>query len=339
MTGPRGWGSQLACVALLVATSLAPIEARAQGNDAALATELFNAGRDLMKDGNFTAACPKLTQSARLDAKVGTLARLAECEEKLGQMMSARAHWQQATNLARVQRDDRLSHVEAELGRVDKVVPKLNVTLTGPTPAGLSLRIDGVDAGAASLGLAVPVDAGRHVILVTADGKKPFSTTVETKGDGAVTPVNVPGLEDAPPAVAIAPLPSPALASQPGADGGSGIPSGFWTTPRKVGLGVASAGAATLVAGAVFGVLAKVKLDASNQDGCKAGTGSCSGAGVSERSTAFSDGTIGTVLLIAGGIVAASGLTVILVAPAGHEAPPRVSLTFGPEAVLAGGSF
>ena len=43
-----------------------------------MATELFNAGRDLMTAGNFAAACPKLAESARLDVKVGTLGKLAE---------------------------------------------------------------------------------------------------------------------------------------------------------------------------------------------------------------------------------------------------------------------
>ena len=57
-----------------IATSLAlgrAAFAQPSATDAALATELFNTGRDLMKDGQFVAACPKLSESVRLDPKVG----------------------------------------------------------------------------------------------------------------------------------------------------------------------------------------------------------------------------------------------------------------------------
>jgi hypothetical protein len=325
-------------LSLLVAMVVSQAPARAQGSDAALATELFNAGRDLMNGGNFTAACPKLAQSARLDAKVGTLARLAECEEKLGQMVPARGHWQQATNLARVQNDDRLAHVQAELGRVDKLVPKVNVTLAEPAPAGLSVMIDGVDAGAASLGLPLPVEAGRHTVVVSADGKEPFSITVVTKGDGAVTPVTVPRLEDAP--KSSIPLVTPRSIGHSGSGTQARVPASFWTAPRKAGLTVGATGAAVLVAGAVFGVLAKVELDKSNGDGCMAGTAFCSGQGTSQRNTAFTDGTVGTVLLVAGGVVMATGVAVLVLVPGANEGDrPRAAASFGPGSLIVGGSF
>jgi hypothetical protein len=327
-------------VGLLLAVGASPVPSRAQGSDAALATELFNAGRDLMNGNNFTAACPKLAQSARLDAKVGTLARLAECEEKLGQMVPARGHWQQATNLARVQNDDRLAHVQAELARVDKLVPKVNISLAGPAPAGLSVMIDGVDAGAASLGLPMPVEAGRHTIVVSADGKEPFSITVVTKGDGAVTPVPVPRLEDAP--TSSIPLVTPRSGSHSvsGPQREAPAPAPFWTAPRKAGLAVGAAGAAVVVVGAVFGVLAKVELDKSNGDGCMAGTPNCSGQGTSQRNTAFTDGTIGTVLLVGGGVVTATGLAVLVFVPGTHEGDtPRAAARLGPGSLTVGGSF
>jgi hypothetical protein len=331
------WRSRACAVSCVLAISVRSAPVRADGSDAAVATELFNAGRDLMSAGNFAAACPKLAQSAHLDAKVGTLARLAECEEKLGQMVPARAHWQQATNLAQAQRDDRLSHVQAELARVDKRVPKVTVSLTGPVPSGLSLTIDGVDAGAASLDLPLPVEAGRHAIVVSANGKKPYSTFVETRPDGAVTAVEVPPLEEATTFVSLVPA-EPAVVSHARTTD-EGAPSLFWTPARKVGLAVGSAGAAVLVVGAVFGILAKVEYDDSNADGCTTGTPTCRGTGTSERNTAFSDGTIGTVLLVGGAAVAGAGLTVLLLASPKSEGPLRAAASVGPGSVLIGGSF
>jgi hypothetical protein len=311
--------------------AVCPLSASAEGSDAALATELFNAGRDLMKDGNFAAACPKLAESARLDGKVGTFARLAECEEKLGHMVAARGHWQQATNLARAQNDARLTHVEEEFARVDKVVPKVNVVLDGRPPSGLSLRLDGVEIGEASVGLALPVDAGSHAIVVGADGKKPFAAMVSTLADGAVVVVHVPPFESG----ALLPV----SLSPPSAPSAVAAPVGYWTPLRKVGVTTLGVGAATLAVGAVFGVLAKVKLDDSNSDGCAGGVCRTT-TGYDERNAAYSDGTISTALFIAGGVVAAAGVSVLFLAPSKREgAAPAAAVIVGPGSILARGAF
>jgi hypothetical protein len=320
------WRSHLILLSTSLLLGLA-CPARAQSADTALATELFNAGRDLMRDGSYAAACPKLAESARLDAKVGTFARLAECEEKLGKMVAARGYWQQATNLARAQRDPRLAHVEAELARVDKVVSKVDVLLDGPTPQGVSLRLDGVEVGAAGVGVALPVDGGSHTIVVSAPGKRPFTTTVATVADGAVVPVHVPAFEDAPVVLA------PPLAATPAA-----APTrSYWTPVRKVGLATLGVGAAVLAVGGVFGILAKVKLDASNNDGCSGNT--CPLNAFDERNTARTDGTLSTVFFIAGAAVAAAGGGLLVFAPGAKEHPEAMSVGLGPASLWMKGTF
>src|SRR5665213_959722 len=185
---------------VVLATLVSPL-ASAQTRDPAIATELFNAGRDLMKKGDFATACPKLASSLQFDPKVGTMARLAECEEKVEQLVNARAHWSQAINLARTEHDDRLPLVESEFKRHDAIVPKVDVEV-GPHPAaGASLHVDGTDLGFASFGVPVPVEPGAHTIAVTASGKRDWTQTVETKRDGAVTRLEVPVLADAPVAI------------------------------------------------------------------------------------------------------------------------------------------
>jgi hypothetical protein len=322
-----GGRSHLIVLSTTLLLGLAARPARAQSADTALATELFNAGRDLMRDGSYAAACPKLAESARLDAKVGSFARLAECEEKLGKMVAARGYWQQATNLARAQGDPRLAHVEAELARVDKVVSKVDVLLDGPTTQGVSLRLDGVEVGAAGVGVALPVDGGSHTIVVSAAGKKPFTTTVATVPDGAVVPVHVPALEDAPVVLPPPRVATPAAAPTPGT----------WTPVRKVGLATLGVGAAALAVGGVFGILAKVKLDASNNDGCSGNT--CPLNGFDERTTARTDGTLSTVFFIAGAAVAAAGGSLLLFAPSKKENPEATSVGLGPASLLVKGTF
>ena len=69
------------CVASGVAAQGAANRAAAQA--------LFDQGRNLMKDGKFDEACPKLEESQRLDPAIGTQFNLASCYEKAGKTASA----------------------------------------------------------------------------------------------------------------------------------------------------------------------------------------------------------------------------------------------------------
>lgn len=308
--------------------------AQASSTDAALATELFNAGRDLMKDGNFVAACPKLAESARLDAKVGTLARLAECDEKLGHLASARGNWQKALNLARTQKDSRQAHVQEELARVDATVPKVNLTYVGTTPPGLVVKIDDVALGEGSFGVPLPVDPGKHVVLASAPGKNPWSSTIELKGDGSVRAVAVPALVDeasgAPvsraPDATPTPAPSPAQPDKPASSGRS--------TLGTVGLVAAGVGVVGLGVGGYFGLHAKSKYDDSNKNGCDEKTNDCSGAGTGLRNDARDAGNLSTVFVVAGGVLAAGGLTLWLLSPG----ESKTSVQAGALVLPSGGS-
>jgi hypothetical protein len=276
-------------------------EATAQSQEEALATELFTAARELISAGRYGEACPKLVESARLAQKVGTLGKLAECEEKLGQLVRARARWQQALNLARAQGDERAPIVERELARLDGIVPKLLVTFAGPPPAGLMVRVDGVDLGASGLGMALPLDPGRHSVAVTAPGKRTWSASIELTTDGKITLLSVPALKDAVEA-------QPAPLDTPKQEGGSG------RSPLvAAGLVTAGVGVLALGAGAFLGVRAQTKLEESNEVGCN--RDQCTPEGAEIRNEGRVAGDAATALFIAGGALAASGLVMWLVAP------------------------
>ena len=302
--------------------------AQATAGDAALATELFNAGRDLMKDGQYAAACPKLDESARLDAKVGTLARLAECDEHLGHMAIARSHWQQALNLAKTSNDPRAAHVEGELARIDRVVPKIEVVYSGAPPRDLVLELDEVQLGAASLGVRLPVDPGHHALRASAPGKKPAIVTVDVKADGVVSRVVVPALVDdagsAAPVVVSPPVTSPSgspsssasqasSASPPDAVARGASP---W---RTVGIVSAGVGVVALGVGTAFGVIAKSKRDDSNAQPGGCVNDDCPPAAAHTRDDARSAGTTSTIFFVAGAVLAAAGVTMFLVAPSATD--------------------
>jgi hypothetical protein len=320
--------------ASLVALTLAMASPSfAQQSDAAIATELFNAGRDAMWVGDFAAACPKLTESARLDPKVGTLAKLAECEEKLGHLATARGRWQQALNLARSTSDERAPLVETELARIDRIVPKLSLALSGAAPPGLTVRVDDVDLGPGSLGVPLPVDPGKHTVAASAPGKKAWSLVVETRSDGAVVPVAIPDLAPqetpatptaAPAATsALPPTALPASEEKPASSSSSPL--------RLIGLATAGAGLVAIGVGTAFGVVAKSKLDSSNQPGgCGGPSGNdCPGSSYKTRNDARSAGNLSTAFFVVGGVLAAGGVTLWLVAPR-RDAPRSARIHAAP---------
>lgn len=295
MMGRRG--SAALFLTLLGLTS----PASAQEGDATLATQLFDEGRDEMKAQRFASACPKLAESARLDEKVGTLAKLAECEEHTGHLAAARAHWQQAMDLARTTGDERAAEVGRELSRVDAIVPKIRIVISHP-PSGLTLDLDRARLTIASVGVPLPVDPGTHTLVARAEGRTPWTADVETRADGALTTVSVPELT-----LGASREASPELASQ--------RTSPITTSPlRTVGPILAAAGAVSLVIGTVFGVRALSDKSAAQDAGCNGVTCPTTAAG-GLRDDARAAGTISTIFVATGAALALGGVILWIAAP------------------------
>lgn len=145
----------------------------ARADAAGIAIELFTQGKQLMSAGDYAEARVKLRESARLDPKVGTLASLAVCEERLGHLADAHARWQQARTLATATNDARRPLTESELARVDRLVPKLLIEVHGAAPQGLLIKADDLDVGPGMLGTALPVNPGDHSITGFGTGQAP----------------------------------------------------------------------------------------------------------------------------------------------------------------------
>ena len=314
-------------VPVLLLTSIIALSAGAfaQEQDEALATELFNAGRDLMADGNYTQACPKLAESARLSTAVGTLGKLAECEERIGKLLSARTHWQQALNLARAQGDERVALVEQQVARLDAVVPKVRIVAPLTRPAGLQVVFDGTPLSVGSLGVAFPVDPGPHEVEATAPRRSPVRLSVSVSADGAITVVSLPELADDQPAVVPATtLPPPAPESN------TTVSDDRANSLGTVGLVVAGVGAVGVGVGAYFGGLAKSRLESSNDMGCNGNV--CPPDAAAKRDDAREAGTTSTVFFLAGGALVAGGLGLLLFGPdEKNESAPTLSAGASPD--------
>ncbi|MBL8609256.1 MAG: hypothetical protein JNL38_18145 [Myxococcales bacterium] len=167
-----------AAAVLVLAALGAPAVARAAPADEQLAQSLFDAGRLLMDKGDYARACPMLAESQRLDPGGGTLLNLAVCHEREGKLGLAWTELNQALSQAlKDGRKDREATAREHMAAIEPKLPRLLLRYGkggAAPPEGLVIELDGTTTSAAMLGVATPLDAGRHAVKVTAPGFEPF---------------------------------------------------------------------------------------------------------------------------------------------------------------------
>lgn len=302
----------------VLALALAPRAAAAQpaSDSAAAAEKLFREGRDALVAGRLDEACPKLAESHRLDPGVGTLLNLGDCYVRANKVASAWATYNEAETLARRQgQRERASFAAARAEELLSRLPYLTIRLTAP-PKDATVKRDGAIVGAAALATAIPVDPGAHVVEVSAPGYRPRRETV-TVAAGERRELLVP---------ALAALPAPTPPPPPPEAKGSPLRTAGWIT--------AGTGAAVAVTGLVVGGFAKLKNDDARENHCSAVD--CEAEGVDAIRSAKTLADVSTVLVVSGGVVAAGGLVLVLVAPRGER---RVTATVGLGTVGLSGRF
>ncbi len=152
-----------------------------------------------MEAERFEEACPKFEESLRLDPGMGTQFNLAHCWEKVGRTASAWALFLDVAAAARAvnqpQREaaarERAKALEPNLARLRIDVPEAS--------SEMKISRDEQDVGRAAWGTAMPVDPGKHVITVSAPGKKDWTEEVDVPAAARTLTVKVPALADAPP--------------------------------------------------------------------------------------------------------------------------------------------
>ncbi len=303
---------------LVLALVLVPAVASADPSvDPAAAQALFTEARSLMEAGRYGEACPKLEESLRLDAGIGTRFNLADCNERIGKITSAWAAFLDvaAQSKAAKQRD-REAVARRRAALLEPRLPRLVIAVYSVTD-GLEIERDGGAVGAAAWGGAIPVDPGVHRVTARAPGKETWETTVAAV-EGATVRVSVP--RD------LAPVAGPSAVAKRGA------------THRTLGWLSAGLGAAAIGVGLGFGLSSL----ASRNDSRSHCTGdACDAAGLRLRADAISSGSIATIASIAGGAAVAGGLILVLTAPAGapssHEPAGKVRAT--PTMAIGGGGL
>lgn len=307
---------------------LCPAFARAEGaDDKAAAQALFDEGRRLVDQGKYAEACTKLESSQRLDPGAGTLLWLATCYDKNGQTASAWVTYTDAATASHDRHPDWAARANQRANALFPTLSHLAIEVPAP-PDGVVVKRDGKVLDAGSYGSAMPVDPGHHVVDATAPNKLPFHKEVDVGPKGAQEKITV----------TLAPAPvgqqdggnhqNPLTPTPPQSSSGSGM--------RIAGATMMGVGAAGIIVGGLFGALAiGKKNDASPL--CTADFSKCTSAGKASVDDAMTFATVSTIGFIAGGVLAAAGVVVFILAPKSKEA--AVTVSFAPNGISIGGAF
>ena len=317
--------------------------------DPAAAQVLFYEARTLMQQNKFAEACPKLEESMRLDAGLGTQFNLADCNEHIGKITSAWAGFLEvAAGSKAANQLDREKVARKRAQALETRLPKLVVDVVG-APTGLEVMRDGIVVGPAAWGTPIPVDPGTHKLSATAPGKGTWETTVATT-EGKIVHVSIPrDLPAAPVAVAppavIGPQLEPRRPRRPTATMATTVVTDFpapvveenGSVQRTIGWVVAGVGVVGVGLGAGFGLSSVGKRNESRSH-CV--VDQCDADGVGLRDDAIRNGNIATIAIIAGGAAIAGGLVLVLTAPKTTDSREGAGrLRAVPNVGLNGGGF
>jgi hypothetical protein len=318
VSGGRACGIAFA----LIATAALPSRAHAQSTES---RALFEKGVTDMEAGKFDAACPELEESLRLWRGPGTLFTLAECYSKAGLTASAVSHYETYLDLfskmtpaeqEKQQGRDKTAHDRITTLKPD--VPTLTLTLKAGTPSGTEVKRDGVLQGSASLGLALPIDPGAHVITVQPPGGAVSTQNVTVgKGEKKTLELTVGETGTTAPSTTSS-TSTPSTTSSSSGSQATSEPvdeSSRGNGQRIAGVVVGSVGVASLLVGAITGGVALGDKSTVTQH-CNIDKGTCRDqTGVDAWHSAQTMGTVSSVTLGIGAAATVSGIIVFLTAP------------------------
>src|SRR5690349_21597739 len=107
-----------------------------------------------MAAGSYDIACARFRDSDKLDPAVGTRFNLADCEEKRGRVATAWSLFRGVlAELA--EDDDRRPIAQERVKALEPRLPYLTMRRDQATPPGVRVRVDGVELGEGSFGVAL----------------------------------------------------------------------------------------------------------------------------------------------------------------------------------------
>jgi hypothetical protein len=261
---------------LLVASALAA-GSRADDTDMTRANQLLREGQALKRQGKLEQGCQKIEESVREGPGYAAELELADCHAALGR--PARAV-QELSNIAtraaaRSKADTaNLSIYQAYIAHAERrikaltpklaALPRITISLSAEALAtGLKVKLDGIPVEPLAGTTSVVVDAGHHLVRVTAPGKRELTWEGDlTTGERTAA---FEKLEDEPqaPAATALPITAPSARTSPDGPGSGGATARDAGTVTALVLGVAGLGVGT-----GFTVAAGTTRDEGLRAGC-----------------------------------------------------------------------
>lgn len=273
--------------------------ALAQPAPATRATVLFEQGRELAKQGDFSGACSRFADSYALDPATGTELNLGDCHQHLGENAEAWRWFDDAATRFEAAHDKRAKFAR---DRRDAIAPRLGTIVVKLADPSAKLTIAGrVVPGAAEV--RERVDAG------TIEVRAGAATRSASVSAGSTVVVEFPA----------APVtPSPPVA-EPSTEHPAEEPTVHGRPWQR--LAAYGAGGVAVVAGSIglgLGIDARSRYNttaSSSQCTRTGGTIACDPAGVTALDNAIHTANIGTGFAIAAAVLAASGAVLYFTAP------------------------
>lgn len=290
------------------------------------ARKLYDDAKKAMVAGDYLRACPRLEAAkALLPKHINTGILLAECYHDARKLASAAKELNRVMELAQADgRNDKVADIKSRLAEMKPKIPTLTIVMPASisTLPGFSVKRDDIEIPRDLWGTAIPMDPGAFELSATALDHAPWRKKAEITASGERLEINID-----PAWTTIAP-PEPKAPPPPS----------NWQRPTSfvlMGVGVAALGV-----GGVLGAVALNKNAASNDGLCLANN-HCNDAGYALRKEALAYAQGSTITLIAGGVLAAGGLTLLLVSPRppNSEATARLSVDVGWGSVGVHGAF
>jgi hypothetical protein len=160
---------------------LAPSIARAETPaELKRARAQFQRGIELEQASNWSEAIQMFREVGQVRMTPHVRFHIAFCEEGLGRLVTALGGYELAFSEADQVGPDFKGEVETAIKNLKERIPKL-VLERGAGAEAATVQLDGVDLGASSIGVEVPLDPGPHSVAAVAPGMKPFSTTADLR--------------------------------------------------------------------------------------------------------------------------------------------------------------
>lgn len=311
--------------------------AHAEDESRRRARELGYAGVEAYEAGDYAVARENLEKAYRTLSAPSLGTWSARALVKLGRLVEAVERYREVATLdvgagdASVQKQAK-AEASTELANLLDRVPRLIVQIEGALPEHVSVQIDGLSVPVAELRAGYLVNPGSHEVFARSGDTEVRQVAVARESNRTTVVLSF----DAPRAEAAEPPGSAAertpFLSERAADTETGS-AAFQRTAGWIGL---AAGAAGIAIGGVAGGIALGKLDSIRENqNCHDTT-----CGPEERELVDSYNgarTIASAGFIAGGVLAAAGVTLLLTLPSSKSQP--LAIRVSPGFVSASRSF